>query len=417
MENMPIIDIHTHFHSDLSQYEVYLEAMERNRVESAVSLSQPLPVIGTNKALAYLAHLIAPEKFIPFTAIDYRDAGDPDFGHKAVERLAEDVEHGARGLKMHIHNTVISIHPYDDRLKPVYAKAGELGIPVLHHLSTRIGKGNSTLEKLDIHFSSETQYEALKLMLAEHGDTMFVIPHLGCCTDKDSLDRFSELMETHPNLYADTSATFLFFAMMKEPSVFRDFILHHEDRVIFGTDMDLNSTIDPERLGGFYNDAYDLSRKFFGSKGTYLLTDKQRKRRREWVHETHRWERLESHHGDMPGLELPDSTLRKLFYANAKRILGAERVVDKGWSLAQAEALKQDLVKAKETAQIPDDAFDYAQYLIIMGKYTNEFLKEVAAEKGSKALRTAISDRWEFSKAHTDRAIRILGEMMGEFGH
>jgi hypothetical protein len=250
-------------------------------------------------------------------------------------------------------------------------------------------------------------------MLVEHPDTLFVMPHLGCCTDKDSLDRFSELMETRPNLYADTSATFLFFAMMKEPSVFRDFILRHEDRIIFGTDMDLNSTIDPEDLGGFYDDAYNLGRKFFGGKGPYPLTDKQRNRRREWVHETHRWESLESHHGDMPGLELPDSTLRKLFYANAKRILGAERVVDREWTLAQVKLLKQDLVKAKGTAQIPDGEFEYAQYLIMMGKYTNEYLKEVAAEKGPKALQTAISDRWEFSKAHTDRAIRILEEVIG----
>jgi predicted nuclease of restriction endonuclease-like RecB superfamily len=78
------------------------------------------------------------------------------------------------------------------------------------------------------------------------------------------------------------------------------------------------------------------------------------------------------------------------------------------------ELLKQDLVKAKETAQIPDDEFEYAQYLIIMGKYTNEYLKEVVAEKGPKALQTAISDRWEFSKAHTDRAIRILEEVIGQ---
>ena len=50
MNDIPILDIHTHFHQNLGDMNIYLAAMERNNVARAVSLSQAYSSIGTNKA-------------------------------------------------------------------------------------------------------------------------------------------------------------------------------------------------------------------------------------------------------------------------------------------------------------------------------------------------------------------------------
>lgn len=410
MKDIPIVDMHTHFHPDLGPLGVYVDAMERNSVEAAACLSMPYPAIGTNKALAYVARALAPSKFIVFTAIDFRDAADEHFSAKACQRLEEDAHRGAQGLKTHIKSDAVIIHPNDDRLKPIYDKAAELSLPILAHLSVPVGRTDPAPEGPGLGFSSEEQYQALRQILADHPATNFILAHLGCCRNGPSLDRLSQLMCQHENLYADTSATFLFFAMMREPEPFREFLLRHEDRIVFGTDTDLSATIEAETLARFYGDAYGMSRDLLGGSGPTPLTAEQRLRRREWVHDTGEWESLERHDGDMPGLDLPKETLEKILNANAKRILGPARPVDKEWMLRQAQALRTELAKAMEHA--PAEPFEYARYLMIKGRRSYEYFRDVAEQHGVEALRTAVSDRWDFSKAHTERAIGILDKAM-----
>ncbi|MEQ8423731.1 MAG: amidohydrolase family protein, partial [Cyclobacteriaceae bacterium] len=81
-----------------------------------------------------------PKRFLVFTNVDFSGIDDPAWTKQAVKQLEEDVKKGASGLKIYkslgmfnqdSKGNRISID--DPRIDPVWAKCGELGIPVLIH--------------------------------------------------------------------------------------------------------------------------------------------------------------------------------------------------------------------------------------------------------------------------------------------
>ncbi|MFT6203745.1 MAG: putative TIM-barrel fold metal-dependent hydrolase, partial [Spirosomataceae bacterium] len=82
-----------------------------------------------------------PNRFAVFTNVDFNSINEPGWSERAAQMLEDDVKkHGAKGLKIYkslgfsVTNTDGSIVPIDDsRIDGVWAKAGELGIPVLIH--------------------------------------------------------------------------------------------------------------------------------------------------------------------------------------------------------------------------------------------------------------------------------------------
>jgi len=85
----------------------------------------------------YVASVVRrfPERFVGFASVD------PHKGHAAVEELERAVrELGLVGLKL--HPVAQNFRPDDDRFYPLFAKAAELGIPVLIHTgNTGLGAG------------------------------------------------------------------------------------------------------------------------------------------------------------------------------------------------------------------------------------------------------------------------------------
>lgn len=75
-----------------------------------------------------------------FTNVDFNDIDNPEWGARTVKQLEADIKRGAKGLKIYkslgIHNkdskgNRISIN--DPRIDAIWAKCGELGVPVLIH--------------------------------------------------------------------------------------------------------------------------------------------------------------------------------------------------------------------------------------------------------------------------------------------
>ena len=125
MNNYPLIVFYTHLIlpiTDVDPVDIFVQAMEVNNVKKVISLSLPLPVTGTNKAWAFYAKMKYPEKFIVFTAIDYRDISSNGFTENAIQRLEEEAAKGAQGIKMHVlvRPLIVKIHSNDSRLKVLY---------------------------------------------------------------------------------------------------------------------------------------------------------------------------------------------------------------------------------------------------------------------------------------------------------
>jgi predicted TIM-barrel fold metal-dependent hydrolase len=131
-----IIDVHNHILLKGSPYylpaEEYLKVMDDLGVAKMVILGKDYGSLGdkqrSNLSDAEVANFVKahPDRFIGFTA------AHPDReAEKNVERIERAVNDlGLKGIKLNPH---AGFYPNDERLYPVYAKASELGIPVLVH--------------------------------------------------------------------------------------------------------------------------------------------------------------------------------------------------------------------------------------------------------------------------------------------
>ncbi|OGJ89582.1 MAG: hypothetical protein A2487_15190 [Candidatus Raymondbacteria bacterium RifOxyC12_full_50_8] len=165
-----------------------------------------------------------------------------------LEKLVK--EHGCKGVKMisrPAFNAGVDYRVYDsEKWHELYAKAGELGIPVLWHVVQRTGAApyaygedtRSTWTKLNY-----TNWDVLKMfegILEKHPNTIFIGAHQMFMGAKE-LDR---LMKKYPNFFVDTSAGWRLkwgdHLTNKEILELRPFFEEHADRILFGTDFVYN---------------------------------------------------------------------------------------------------------------------------------------------------------------------------------
>jgi len=136
----PVIDIHSHL-GDLEKTAHYLEEMDKAGVWKCVSLD------GKSKDNFYKEHLkvsqsVSKDRFLIFFRPDVSKINEPNFGINEAKKLEEAVKLGARGLKiwkdlgLGVKDKSGKLITVDDpRMDPIWAKCGELGIPVEMHIA------------------------------------------------------------------------------------------------------------------------------------------------------------------------------------------------------------------------------------------------------------------------------------------
>jgi predicted TIM-barrel fold metal-dependent hydrolase len=195
-------------------------------------------------------------RLVYFTAPDFQDvvAG---FGERMAEALERKVETGARGLKIfkelglrHRDAEGLLIAVDDPRLDPLWAKAGELGVPVLIHSADPVAffqpldehneLGDLLQQRPDWHFG-KPEFPGHDALLAQrnrvierHPDTVFIGAHLG--NYPENLAYVDVCLDRYPNLYVDTSARVGQIGRHSVADV-RAFFIKHQDRVLFGSDL------------------------------------------------------------------------------------------------------------------------------------------------------------------------------------
>ncbi|MGH2613805.1 MAG: amidohydrolase family protein [Thermomicrobiales bacterium] len=265
-----------------------------------------------------------PDRFAVFSGVDYDNfASDPDFGETEARRLRESVAIGARGLKvwktlgLRLRDGEGRLIPVDDpRLDPLWATAGELGIPVLIHIADPVAffqpldRFNERWEELhnhpDWHFypmrprgdASHPDFpafdeimEQFESLLRRHPQTTFIGAHVGCYAE--NLGWVGRVMDACPNFYADISARVA--ELGRQPYTARDFFMRHQDRILFGSDAEP----DPRVYRTYY--------RFLETRDEYFNYGlKQPPGVGRWM---------------IYGLDLPDGVLRKVYFANAERVI------------------------------------------------------------------------------------------------
>ena len=264
----------------------------------------------------------APGRFVHYANIDFSRPVGPGFGEAAARQLELDVQNGAAGLKIfkNLGMTVIdedSVRlPADDpELDPIWAKCGELGIPVLIHiadpepfwfphdhknerwfeLKERPGRKQDGDPSWDLMI--EEQWNVFK----KHPETTFFNAHLGWFGN--NLKRMGDSLDVYPNVYTELGAVVA--ELGRQPHTARQWLIDYQDRVLMGKD-----SWAPSEYHVYFR-IFETADEFF----PYY-----RKRHAWWT---------------MYGLDLPDEVLRKIYYKNALKTIPAidETLYESDWNV------------------------------------------------------------------------------------
>ncbi len=196
-----------------------------------------------------------PGRFVTFCHLDWAALTADEPTRVLCAQLDEAVARGARGLKVwkdlgltHRDAAGELVLPDDPRLQPVFARAGELGLPVLIHTADPVAffapldRHNERLDELggqpDWWFGGPDTptfaqlMAALEALVASTPGTTYIGAHMGCYAE--NLDWVGRMFATYPNFHADTGGRFA--ELGRTPRAFARLVAAHPDRVLFGTD-------------------------------------------------------------------------------------------------------------------------------------------------------------------------------------
>jgi predicted TIM-barrel fold metal-dependent hydrolase len=261
-----------------------------------------------------------------FAGLDYdRWANDPAFGETEAARLHDGVAAGARGLKvwktlgLRARDPEGRLVAVDDvRLDPLWATAGELGIPVTIHVADPIAffdpldENNERWEELqahpDWHFwpprpagrlddpgfpSFDELLDGLEAVVARHPSTTFIGAHVGCAAE--DLERVDRMLAAYPNWNVDIAARIA--ELGRQPRCTRELFERWPDRILFGVD----SGPDPAFYAVHYRFLETTDESF-----AYDVDEDAPPTQGRWA---------------IHGLGLPDDVLRQVYRDNARRLI------------------------------------------------------------------------------------------------
>ncbi len=300
-----VIDVHTHaFARTPEQVADWVRVMDEAGVEKSVILSG---ATGAAFDEIYARYSKYPGRFEVWCGLDFNGYDQPGFGAAAVQELERCVRVGARGVGELVDKgsgigKARGLHADDPRLDPIFRKCAELGIPVVLHVADPIwmyepmdknndGLMNALKWRLDNKpgiVGHSGMIDVLDRAAGRHPKTTFIACHYANL-DYD-LTRLGQLLDRHPNLYADISARYAEVAPI--PRFAARFYDKYAGRLLYGTDM-------------------SYSAKMYG------ITFRVLESLDEHFYEIDQF----NYHWPLNGLGLPDSVLKKVYRENALKVL------------------------------------------------------------------------------------------------
>jgi predicted TIM-barrel fold metal-dependent hydrolase len=313
----PVIDVHNHLRN-LEKSKEYLAEMDKAGVWMCVGLDG-LSAKDFYKEHLKISHNISKDRFLIFFSPDFSRIDEQDFGRREAAKLEEAVGMGIKGLKIFkslgltLKDKSGKLVPVDDpRIDPIWAKCGELGIPVMMHVSdpkaffTPIDRYNERYDELGAHpnwsfvgeqytYSKQEILDQRNRVIAKHPNTIFIGAHVGNLPEE--LGKVSMWLEQYPNFYIDIDARIS--ELGRQPYTARKFIIKYQDRIMFGTDTPPDA------------EAYRIYYRFLETDDEYIDPSGGHHLQGRWM---------------IYGLYLPDEVLEKIYNKNALRIFGMNRI-------------------------------------------------------------------------------------------
>ena len=258
---VPAIDVHNHVGRWLSEDGTWLapdvtellDLMDELNVEALVNLDGRWGrELDENLARYDAAY---PGRFATFAHLDWTLLAGDRPTEALIASLEASAAAGARGLKVWkdlglqvVDGDGRRVLPDDERLTEAFVAAGELGLPILVHTADPVAffepldRHNERLEELaempawwfggPEHPTFDRLMAALESMVASAPGTTFIGAHVGCAAE--DLDWVRRMMDEHGNFHVDLGGRLA--EIGRQPRRFRQLVLDHPDRVLFGTD-------------------------------------------------------------------------------------------------------------------------------------------------------------------------------------
>jgi predicted TIM-barrel fold metal-dependent hydrolase len=308
----PVIDIHGHPRGLNSPDAVagVVSALDALNVRVMVSANN---ISGENltRTLALLATTPYKDRFRILTGIDLRNVG-PGWADRAVKQLEADIKAGAvgvgevgKGFGLSIRKADGSRLRIDDpELDPIWQALARLDVPAFIHTAEPqeffqpIDYKNERWLELTLfpgraHTDRESGVTFDSLMternnlFKRHPKTTFIAAHFGW--HANDLARAAKLLDEHPNVVVEVGA--ILYDLGRQPRMAHDFFVKYQDRILFGKDA-----FEPSEYPYFW--------RVFETRDEYF----------DYYRGYHAFWKLY-------GMDLPDEVLKKLYYANALRVV------------------------------------------------------------------------------------------------
>jgi len=300
----PVVDVHSHAYAKTpAAVSEWVALMDRVGVRTSFILSG-----ATGPALAKVSATYAgahPGRFVMFAGFDKDGVEAADYAERLRRRLREDVAAGAAGLGeltdkglglVRVGDKAYFID--DRRFDPLWDEAGALEVPVFVHIAEPAAFYEPPDERNDLRRSANwslygqgtpgyaEMVAKFERVLARHPRTRFVSVHaFNLANDLGALGR---LLDRHPNVDVDFAARM--WELARQPFSARRFFSRYADRILFGTDNGPEAAM-------------------------YLAHVRQLETQDEWF-----WP-ADAEWWRGYGMGLPDDVLKKVYAANAERLL------------------------------------------------------------------------------------------------
>jgi uncharacterized protein len=250
------------------------------------------------------------------TGISFAGIGTPGWAAKAVAQLEADAKAGAVGIGEVGKGFGLStkkadgsrLRLNDPEIKPVWDAAARLKLPVFIHTADpqEFFKpvDNSNERWLELSLFPERRYPqdrypSFDALMAERDSlfranpkTTFVAAHMGW--HANDLPRLGKIFDEMPNVHGELGA--VLYDIGRQPRAAHDFFVKYQDRILFGKDS-------------FQPEEYPYYWRVFETRDDYF----------DYYRDYHAFWKLY-------GIDLPDAVLKKVYYANALRLMPAIQV-------------------------------------------------------------------------------------------
>lgn len=268
-----------------------------------------------------------PGRFLSFTEPMWALSNQADYPKRQADAIQEARKDGAHGVKilktlgLFLRENLTSgklVRIDDPRFDPMWEACGAAKMPVAIHVSDPAAfflatdRHNERFEELNNHpdwsfhgrdFPSNAEIlDARNRVFARHPKTSFITLHVG--NFAENLAQVSQSLDKYPNMYVEIGARI--GELGRQPRASRKFFNKYQDRILFGTDAVPNGVETPQQIFG--DKLYEIYYRFLETEDEYFDYAPAP------VPPQGRWR--------IYGLGLPEPILRKVYHANAAKLLG-----------------------------------------------------------------------------------------------